>query len=134
MEKFDHWLDQINDAYDEFAYRAIYSAYLDASGGFESRSPESSSRRHPDGSFEIRAGRETIVLADDAEREALAAHMVKRYCGERYSSMRMWEQGRHTSYLDDRDNWTSVGSWYSDGPSAEAGTWWSRLVDRLRRR
>ncbi|MFF0635248.1 hypothetical protein ACFYTS_22420 [Nocardia sp. NPDC004151] len=32
MEKFDAWLAQIHDDQDEFAYRAIYSAYLNAAG------------------------------------------------------------------------------------------------------
>ncbi|MFC9996672.1 hypothetical protein [Nocardia sp. NPDC127526] len=79
MEKLDAWLDQIHE--DEFAYSAIYSAYLDASGGSPSESVESSCRRRTDGGFGIRAGGESITLADDAEREALAAHMANRYRG-----------------------------------------------------
>ena len=107
MEKFDAWLDQIHDSDDEFAYRAVYSAYLRASVGREGNNVEAEGRR-PDGGFEIRAGRETIVLADDAEREALAAHMVRRYCGDRYPDMQSWEQQQHDWYVDDLNNWTST--------------------------
>ncbi|MVU77341.1 hypothetical protein GPX89_08785 [Nocardia sp. ET3-3] len=107
MEKFDAWLDQIHDREGRFDYRAIYSAYLDAAGGHESKGGESSARRLDDGGFEIRVGRETIVLADDAEREALAAHMVRRYCGDRYPDMRAWEDQRHSWYVEDLHDWSN---------------------------
>ncbi|WP_327142822.1 hypothetical protein [Nocardia sp. NBC_01327] len=107
MEKFDAWLRQIHDENDEFAYRAVYSAHLGASGGFESSDVESSCRRRSDEGFEIPAGRATMVLADDAEREALAAYMVRRYCGDRYPTMRAWEKQQHEWYVEELHNWTS---------------------------
>ncbi|MGW4534982.1 hypothetical protein ACWEOI_28950 [Nocardia sp. NPDC004340] len=114
MEKFDAWLDEIRDDSDEFSYRVIYSAYLKASSGFESQGVESSSRRLPDGGYEIRAGRTSIVLADDAEREALAAYMERRYCGDRYPNTRAWESQQHDWYVEDLHNWTSDG-WSGPG-------------------
>lgn len=132
MEKFDTWLDQIHDEDDEFAYRALYAAYLSASSGFESKDVESSSARRSDGSFEIYAGRETIVLVDDAEREALAAYMVRRYCGDHYPDMGAWESAQHSGYVDDLHSWTSIGDRSSPGRTFESKTWWHRLISRLR--
>ncbi|TVT56086.1 hypothetical protein FNH05_08795 [Amycolatopsis rhizosphaerae] len=105
-EKFEAWLDQIHDSDDEFAYRSVYAAYLYASGGRGGNSGEAEGRRRADGGFEIRAGRETIVLADDAERETLAAHMVRRYCGNRYPDMQAWERQQHEWYVADLRDWT----------------------------
>lgn len=48
-----------------------------------------------------------MVLADDAEREALAAYMVRRYCGDRYPTMRAWEKQQHEWYVEELHNWTS---------------------------
>ncbi|MGW4242388.1 hypothetical protein [Nocardia sp. NPDC004722] len=107
MEKFSAWLDQIHDEHGEFDYRAIYSAYLRLGSGRTSEGTHASAQRMPDGSFEIRAGRATIVLADDAEREALAAYMVNRYCGDRYPSMEAWENRQHEWYVEDLTNWSS---------------------------
>ncbi|MFD6358201.1 hypothetical protein [Nocardia tengchongensis] len=134
MEKFDAWLAQIHDDQDEFAYRAIYSAYLNAAGGFPFDGVESSCRRLADGGFEITAGRETITLADDAEREALAAHMVNRYCEERYPGMREWEEQQHRWYVDDLRDWAGSDGWSSSSGGVGAETWWRKLVGRLRRR
>ena len=110
MHKFDAWLNQIHDTDDEHAYRAVYAAYLYAASGHEGRGPEAEGCRRPDGAFEIRAGREAVVLADDAEREALAAHIVRRYCADRYPDMRAWEEQQHQWYVDDLEDWTSVSS------------------------
>ncbi|QIS16093.1 hypothetical protein [Nocardia arthritidis] len=113
MEKFDAWLNQIHHWEDQFDYRAIYSAYLNAAGGTESESIESTCRRRPDGGYEIYAGRETIALADDIEREALAAHIAHRYCGDRYPDMEAWHWQQHDWYVEDLRAWTSADGWSS---------------------
>ncbi|GAB2513237.1 hypothetical protein [Nocardia heshunensis] len=130
MEKFDAWLDQIHAWDDEFAYRTIYSVYSAAESGHDYA--DSSGRRRADGTYEIYAGQQTIVLADDAEREALAAHIVRRYCGDHYPDMRAWEAQEHAWYIEDRhpgNNKVWAGPTWRVRPKA----WFGRITRSTRR-
>lgn len=63
------WQRQIHEEEGELAYRAVYSAYRLAVSGDEQTGSSARSRRRSDGVFGIHAGRESITLVNDSERE-----------------------------------------------------------------
>ncbi|MEU7769841.1 hypothetical protein AB0C44_00770 [Micromonospora taraxaci] len=102
LDEVDRWLGWIHQRHNEFDYRYIYLAYL-AAGAPVAPEGEITVTVHPDGSCLLRAGADDrgLVLAGDQERERLAEHLRRRYCGDRYPSMRAWETAQHGDFLDE---------------------------------
>ncbi|MEV0732291.1 hypothetical protein [Polymorphospora sp. NPDC050346] len=100
----ERWLDWIGEQHAEFDYRYVFSAYLAAS----SRAPHSGETvmtTDASGGYVLRAGvgDRGLRLANDDERELFIAHLHERYCGDRYSSMRQWEEAQHAGFLEDTE-------------------------------
>ncbi|GAB4583759.1 hypothetical protein [Nocardia sp. IFM 10818] len=146
MDKFDSWLNQIHDEEGELAYRAVYSAYRLAMSGDEVDESRAKSRRGPDGSFEIHAGRESITLVDHSERVALAQFIAGRYCNDDFPTMAEWErqqdddwEDRHHYWgIEDPENWHTpwtpwkdLKRWVED-KWRELGWWWARATSKRR--
>ncbi|MBG0825190.1 hypothetical protein HS048_31350 [Planomonospora sp. ID91781] len=107
-DEIGSWLDRIHDAYDEFAYRHVYAAYLAVRPPRrERRSGEVTLTAEPGGGHLLRAGSADpgLRLRDDAECDAFLAHLVGRYCRGRHSSMEEWEAAAHDRYVADLRGW-----------------------------
>ena len=102
LAQVDQWLDWVHWHHNEFDYRYIYFAYLAARSG-EPRNDEITMTVEPDDGVVLRAGPEDrgLRLADDAERSQFIDHLQRRYCGDRYPSMREWEDAQHAEYLEE---------------------------------
>lgn len=130
MEKFDSWLDQIHDFHDargELAYRAIYSVYRMAVDGDEQSETRAQSSRGPDGNLQIHAGRESITLADDSEREELAQFIARRYCGSEFPDMAAWKRHQDDDWEEDlRDYWDPEDrkNWHTPWTPWTDLKWW----------
>ncbi|MCW3820434.1 hypothetical protein ONA91_38990 [Micromonospora sp. DR5-3] len=102
LAQVDQWLDWVHDRHDEFDYRYIYFAYLAARAGAP-RNDKITMTVELDGAVVLRAGAgdRGLWLAGDAERAQFVEHLRRRYCGDRYPSMREWEEAQHAGYLED---------------------------------
>ncbi|WP_189212798.1 hypothetical protein [Actinokineospora fastidiosa] len=102
IDSFDAWLAQVHDDEDEYAYRAVYYAYMGAHSG-RRIAGEACGEVLPGGGYRLTAGRDReLVLGNESARKAFVAHLVARYCGDRYPDMAAWEAARHRGLVEDR--------------------------------
>jgi hypothetical protein len=102
LAQVDQWLNWVHDRHYEFDYRYIYFAYLAALRP-EPRHDEITMTVEPDGAVVLQAGAQDrgLRLANDAERTQFVDHLQRRYCRDRYPSMREWEEAQHGDYLEE---------------------------------
>ncbi|MFI7209427.1 hypothetical protein [Micromonospora aurantiaca (nom. illeg.)] len=102
LAQVDQWLDWVHDRHDEFDYRYIYFAYLTARVP-DPRAGEITLTVEPDGGVVLQAGNDDrgLRLTNDDERTQFVDHLQRRYCRDRYPSMREWEQARHADFLEE---------------------------------
>ncbi|MFG3577838.1 hypothetical protein [Micromonospora chersina] len=103
LAQVDQWLRWVHERHDEFDYRYIYFAYLAARAPDPRDDDEIILTIEPDGGVVLKAGNDDrgLRLANDDERTQFVDHLQRRYCRDRYPSMREWEEAQHADFLEE---------------------------------